>query len=76
VTQADAVGNGAARETAAELGRGKRRWWNRASTLWLIAAVVILPFGWILPVVQLAWVRAKALRTKGLDASPDHGTRH
>ena len=50
-------------------GSGESRWgWNRWATwqaLGLLAATVLLPFGWILPLARLAHVRATLRRRSG-----------
>ena len=42
-------------------GQGWRRWITWGG-LGLLAAAVVLPFGWVLPLVQLARVRASTRR--------------
>jgi hypothetical protein len=65
VSQIEARGNSAVRESSFGVAGLKRRWWRgRGSTLWLAAATLILPFGWILPVAQLAWIRTRARRER------------
>jgi len=42
----------------------EQRWarWTTWKSVALLLAVVVLPFGWILPIVRLAYVRAGARR--------------
>ena len=51
-------------------GSAESQWgWNHRATwrgLGLLAAAVLLPFGWILPLARLAQVRAAARRRTGL----------
>ncbi|HEV8438322.1 MAG TPA: hypothetical protein VGT40_09535 [Methylomirabilota bacterium] len=49
--------------------RSRTRWipesWGKAGTfwtLWMLVATIVLPFGWIVPIARLAWVRATARR--------------
>lgn len=30
--------------------------WYRRPNVWLLAAAVVLPFGWILPLARITWV--------------------
>ena len=39
--------------------------WYRRRSLWLMATALVVPFGWLLPVCRLAWVQARARRTRG-----------
>lgn len=75
--QAQSSGDGAVRKDHAKPEGSTRGWWRRSSTLWLIVAAVILPFGWILPMIQFAWVRARTRGAgKNLQTSVHHGARH
>lgn len=31
--------------------------WYRRKSLWLMATALVVPFGWLLPVCRVAWVR-------------------
>ena len=44
----------------ARIGTGQP--WYRRSDLWLMAAVAMVPFGWLLPVCLLARARATVRR--------------
>ena len=38
--------------------------WYRRRSLWLMATALVVPFGWLLPVCRLAWVQARARRSR------------
>ena len=38
--------------------------WYRRPSLWLMATALVVPFGWLLPVCRVAWVRAHARRIR------------
>ena len=40
-----------------------RPWYRRPNT-WMLAAAVVLPFGWLLPVVRVAYVEARHRRAR------------
>ena len=43
-------------------GTGAEGPWYRRSDLWLMAAVAMVPFGWLLPLCRLARARATVRR--------------
>jgi hypothetical protein len=45
-------------------GLGAERPWYRRSDLWLLAAALMVPFGWLVPVCRLAWARAGVRRPR------------
>lgn len=40
--------------------------WYRRRSVWLMAAALVVPFGWLLPVGRLALVQVRARRIRGL----------
>jgi hypothetical protein len=36
--------------------------WYRRPNMWLVAAAVVLPFGWLLPIARVAYVEARNRR--------------
>jgi hypothetical protein len=38
--------------------------WYRRRSIWLMAAALVVPFGWVLPICRVAWVRVSARRSR------------
>ena len=38
--------------------------WYRRPNMWLVAAAVVLPFGWLLPIARVAYVEARSRRAR------------
>ena len=36
--------------------------WYKRKSVWLMATALVVPFGWVIPVARVAWVRAKRSR--------------
>jgi hypothetical protein len=36
--------------------------WYKRKSVWLMATALVVPFGWVIPVAHVAWVRAKRSR--------------
>ena len=43
-------------------GTGIVRPWYRRPNAWMLAAAIVLPFGWLLPMVKVAYVQARNRR--------------
>jgi hypothetical protein len=39
--------------------------WYRQPDALILAAAIVLPFGWVLPLCRLAWVQAQARSRQG-----------
>lgn len=38
--------------------------WYRRPNAWMLAAAIVLPFGWVLPVAKVAYVEARNRRAR------------
>ena len=38
--------------------------WYRRPNMWLVAAAIVLPFGWLLPIARVAYVEARNRRAR------------
>jgi hypothetical protein len=45
-------------------GTGIVRPWYRRPNTWMLAAAIVLPFGWLLPVAKVAYVQARNRRAR------------
>ena len=49
--------------------------WYRRPDIWLLAAAVVLPFGWILPLARITWVSCSTRnhQADSRDVDDSHG---
>jgi len=38
--------------------------WYRRKSVWLMATALVVPFGWLLPICRVAWVRVHSRRIR------------